>query len=66
MWQAIAIVPRTWKFHIVRNLVQTRKEFKWVLKRDQGTVFASDQTFDDKAAARSEIKRIKEAEIVED
>ncbi len=62
----MTIVPRTWKFHIVKNLVQTRNEFKWVLKRDQKTVLESDETFDDKAAARADIKRIKEAEIVED
>ena len=59
-------MPRTWKFHIVRNLIQTKNEFKWVLKGDQNTVFESDQTFDDKAAVRDEIKRIKEAEILED
>ena len=43
-------MPRTWKFHIVKNLVQTRNEFKWVLKGDHQTVFESDETFDDKAA----------------
>lgn len=61
----MTIVPRTWKFHIVKNLVQTKNEFNWVLKGDGKTVSESDQTFDDKAAAREEIKRIKEAEIVE-
>ena len=34
-----------------------------MLKGDQNTLFESEQTFDDKAAARDEIKRIKEAEI---
>ena len=44
-------MPRTWKFHIAKDLVQKRDEFKWVLKGDQKKVTESDP-FPDRAAAR--------------
>ena len=59
-------MPRTWKFHIVKNVIQTRNKFKWELRDGGKTIFESDQTFDDKAGARDEINDIKKAEIVED
>ncbi len=62
-------MPRTWKFHIVKDLVQKRDEFKWVLKGDQKKVTESDP-FPDRAAARAaareEIQAIQKAEIVDD
>ena len=63
-------MPRTWKFHIVKNPIETEKKFKWVLAADGKRLIDSREGFankdDVRKAVQTEKDAIQKADVVED